>query len=102
MAGTIAGINALWLVAVSYAWCRGKQYVYCFLEHPHFSPSYPPGWSHFEKPLKKLWQALTAKSNGVTPLSLFHHGASQYQKKDFVFDNEEEHELQQNFSLNIH
>ena len=45
----------------------------CFLEHPHFPPSYPPGWSHFEKPLKKLWQALTAKSNGVTLPSLFYH-----------------------------
>ncbi len=30
------------------------------------SLSYPPGSSHFENPLKKLWKALTAESNGVT------------------------------------
>ncbi len=73
MAGSIGGINALWLVAVSYALWRGEQYVVVFLEHPHFPPSYPPGWSHFEKPLKNLWQALTAESNGVTLPSLFYH-----------------------------
>ncbi len=64
MAGTIAGINALWLVAVSYAWWRGEQYVYCFLEHPHFPPTTHPGDLTLKNPSKSCDKPLRPNPTG--------------------------------------
>ena len=64
MAGTIAGINALWLVAVAYAWWRGEQYVTVFWNIRTFPPPTHPGDLTLKNPSKSCDKPLRPNPTG--------------------------------------